>query len=206
MPKYTLTYFNGRGRGEVARLLFAAAGVEYKDVRVEMAEWPALKAKTLPFHCLPTLDVEGGPRLGQSYAINRYLANEFGFAGKNAVEKAQVDMVADAMVDLVPDLAKILFTPEDKKAEVTKETLEKKLPPALENVERILSENNGGKAYLVGSSLSWADLVLLGFADSVEALDKDFMKKFAKLAALVDRLRQEPKIKKWRESRPESPF
>ncbi len=42
-PKYTLHYFNVRGRGEFIRLIFAAAGVQYEDHRIEQADWPALK-------------------------------------------------------------------------------------------------------------------------------------------------------------------
>jgi glutathione S-transferase len=43
MLKETLTYFNARGRAEVARLCLAAAGIKYEDVRVEQADWPTLK-------------------------------------------------------------------------------------------------------------------------------------------------------------------
>lgn len=45
MATYKLTYFNGRGRAEVARLLFAAADVTYEDVRIDAAkgEWAKLK-------------------------------------------------------------------------------------------------------------------------------------------------------------------
>ena len=40
MPKYTLWYFNFRARAELARLLFAIAGVEYEDERTTVAqEW-----------------------------------------------------------------------------------------------------------------------------------------------------------------------
>ena len=38
-----LIYFNGRGRGEPARLVLAQAGVEYEDERIEFSEWPDLK-------------------------------------------------------------------------------------------------------------------------------------------------------------------
>ena len=44
MPTYKLTYFNGRGRAEITRLIFAAAGVPYEDVRIEKEAWPAVKA------------------------------------------------------------------------------------------------------------------------------------------------------------------
>ena len=40
---YKLTYFNGRGRAEVARLCLAAAGVKFTDNRIEQSDWPAYK-------------------------------------------------------------------------------------------------------------------------------------------------------------------
>jgi len=43
MPTYKLTYFNGKGRAETTRLVFAAAGIKYEDKRVEKADWGALK-------------------------------------------------------------------------------------------------------------------------------------------------------------------
>lgn len=38
-----LTYFDGRGRAEMARLLLANAGVKYDDVRVGGEKWQELK-------------------------------------------------------------------------------------------------------------------------------------------------------------------
>ena len=43
MPNYKLTYFNVKGRAEVIRLIFAAAGVEYEDIRLTTEEWVAMK-------------------------------------------------------------------------------------------------------------------------------------------------------------------
>ena len=48
MPSYKLTYFDGRGRAEISRLIFAAAGVEYTDERVK--DWPAGKDRKLVFN------------------------------------------------------------------------------------------------------------------------------------------------------------
>ena len=45
MPSYKLTYFNGRGRAEVSRLIFTVAGVEFTDDRV--ANWPTGKEGNL---------------------------------------------------------------------------------------------------------------------------------------------------------------
>ena len=47
MPSYKLHYFDARGYGEMIRLVFAEAGVEYEDVRYSREEWPKHKPGTL---------------------------------------------------------------------------------------------------------------------------------------------------------------
>ena len=37
--KFKLTYFNGRGRGELSRLILAQAGIDYEDHRIGFDEW-----------------------------------------------------------------------------------------------------------------------------------------------------------------------
>lgn len=44
METYKLTYFDGMGRGEVARLIFALAGQKYVDKRITFEEWSKCKA------------------------------------------------------------------------------------------------------------------------------------------------------------------
>lgn len=46
---YKLSYFNKRGGGEIIRLVFEAANVDYEDNRLEKAEW--LKIKKGIFYC-----------------------------------------------------------------------------------------------------------------------------------------------------------
>ncbi|CAF0861837.1 unnamed protein product [Adineta steineri] len=91
MPSYKLTYFNGRGRAEISRLIFAAAGQKYEDIRIEREQWPALKPKT-PLGQMPVLEVDG-VELPQSAAIARFLAKQFHLAGKDNLEQAEVDAI-----------------------------------------------------------------------------------------------------------------
>lgn len=44
MPKtYKLMYFDGRGRAELIRLIFAAANTKYEDIRIDVMSWPGLR-------------------------------------------------------------------------------------------------------------------------------------------------------------------
>jgi len=43
MTKFKLSYFDLYGRGELIRLVFAAAKVEFEDHRFSFEEWPKIK-------------------------------------------------------------------------------------------------------------------------------------------------------------------
>lgn len=44
MAPYKLVYFNARGRAEPIRLIFAYAGQQYEDVRLDGADWGGYKS------------------------------------------------------------------------------------------------------------------------------------------------------------------
>lgn len=48
MPRFRYIYFDIKGRGELVRLVFVAAGVQFEDVRISWSQWPALKPSALP--------------------------------------------------------------------------------------------------------------------------------------------------------------
>ena len=125
--QYALIYFDGPGRAEIARLLFAQAGVLYDDQRITYEDWPKWKPskylKTIrkliiqhilkhddfecscfwpgmPFGQLPILRVSKN-HLAQSNTIYRYLAKEFGLAGKDDLESGLCDGIVDAVRDVV---------------------------------------------------------------------------------------------------------
>lgn len=60
MAKYTLTYFNGKGRAEPIRLAFAIGHIEYKDERIKFEDWGKLKMSGFAkFSSLPVLEFDG---------------------------------------------------------------------------------------------------------------------------------------------------
>ena len=98
MPMVKLVYFDAEARGEVARILLAAGNIDYEDSRISFAEWPKYKAST-PFGQIPVLHWDG-EELGQSWAINKFIAIKVGWAGETDLEFVQADMVACHTEDL----------------------------------------------------------------------------------------------------------
>ncbi|PIO71456.1 glutathione S-transferase protein [Teladorsagia circumcincta] len=79
MVQYKLLYLNGRGLGEIIRQV------------------------DTPFGHIPMLEVDG-KQLAQSHAIARYLARQFGYAGKNTWEEALVDSIASQYKDYIEEV------------------------------------------------------------------------------------------------------
>ena len=78
MSKPRLVYFDFAGsRGEECRIALHLAGIDFEDVRIQRADWPAMKAGT-PFGSLPVLEIPGKPALAQSNAILNFIAAQHG--------------------------------------------------------------------------------------------------------------------------------
>ena len=158
MAMYELTYFDGRGLGEVSRLIFAATGTQFKDTRLPIAfnapgtppTWPefqALKATgVLPYGQVPTLVVDGGAPIAQSKAIERYLAHALGIAG-SGLAAARLDSVCEAVADI------------KTKYNAAKENAEKKAAFMVEAAALLASIAAQREAAGI-ASVTYADIVL----------------------------------------------
>jgi len=208
MPSYKLTYFNLRARAEVARLLFAAAGVEYEDKRVQGLgeEWKALKPKT-PFGSLPLLEVDGVV-LCQSNTIARFLAERFGFMGSNDLENAQINIVVDCVNDILLAHSKLIYMKDQtQKATETQKFQDEILPIHLTNLQKMLNANEGGSGFFVGAKVSVADISVYHCIDTLEKLGTVIeWDKFSNLQGLTKRVASIPKIRTWLDNRPDNPF
>jgi len=194
-----LTYFYGKGRAEISRLILAFAGAEYEDNRITYEEFQDLKPY-LSYSQVPRLEYKGDV-IYQSRAIARFLANEFGLAGRNNTEKAQADEVVDAVVDLQNAAYTVFFEKDEKvKAEKTKKVFGETLPTGLKNLEKCLVRR-GGK-HFVGSDFTWADLSLVMLVDFLANQNDNILESLPKLSALVERTKAVPNIKKWLKERP----
>ena len=66
MTKPKLTYFDAPvSRGEECRIALHLAGIDFEDVRISAAAWPAMRART-PYGGLPVLELPGRLPLAHS--------------------------------------------------------------------------------------------------------------------------------------------
>jgi prostaglandin-H2 D-isomerase / glutathione transferase len=199
-----LTYFNGRGRAELARLIFAAAGQPYEDVRVTSLQ--ELKASgKLPFDQVPTLEVDGVV-YAQSAAINRYLARRYGLMGSTPEEALHIDMLYEGVIDMRTQQNSIPKAPEDVKVAETDKFAKETLPRWFGYYERQLAANHGGDGFLVGDRLSLADLALTNFVYLVLSAFPKALETAPKLAAHYKRISEHSGVAEWLKKRPETPW
>ncbi|CAH1247069.1 HPGDS [Branchiostoma lanceolatum] len=199
-PKYKLTYFDARGRGEPTRLIFAAAGVEFEDKRLTFEEWPAIKPTT-PMGGLPLLEVDG-VTLCQSLAIARFAARDVGLAGKSNLEQAQADMFVDEISELLPKMAGLFF----EKDEAAKAEKQKEVEELIVKTYTILEKLSGSAGYLVGNRLLWCDLIFFNIASNVENLKPGTVQNYPKLAKSYENVKLNSRIAAYLAKRKETPF
>uniref|UniRef100_A0A1I7TDA6 glutathione transferase n=1 Tax=Caenorhabditis tropicalis TaxID=1561998 RepID=A0A1I7TDA6_9PELO len=198
MPSYKLSYFDVRALAEPSRIIFALFDVPYEDNRVSVEEWSEMKRKT-PFGQLPVLEVDG-IEIGQSMSITRYLARKFGIAGKTPEEEAIADSIVDQYRDFIfffRQFTSSVFYGKDTDEinTIRIEVVEPARDAFLSIINRFLNGSKSG--FLVGDSLTWADIVI---ADNLTSLHKneflDFQKE-KKLEEFYNKIHSIPGIKEY---------
>ncbi|XP_057614720.1 armadillo repeat-containing protein 10 isoform X1 [Chionomys nivalis] len=191
MPPYPIVYFPVRGRCEALRILLADQDQSWKEEVVFIDTWmKGLLKSTCLYGQLPKFQ-DGDLTLYQSNAILRHLGRSLGLYGKDQKEAALVDMVNDGVEDLRLKYITLIYT----KYEEGKDDYVKALPGHLKPFETLLSQNRGGKAFIVGDQISFADYNLLDLLLIHQVLAPGCLDNFPLLSAYVARLSARPKIK-----------
>ncbi|CAF4091432.1 unnamed protein product [Adineta steineri] len=200
MPIYKLYYFDLRGRAEISRLIFAAAGEKYQDIRYKREEFPQHKSE-MPLGQIPVLEVDG-VKLPQSISIARYLAKEFQLAGKDNLEQAKVDAVVDTVTDFV-----VSYFPIHMKADETtkKEALNEQSLKLFKNLQT-LQELYQGNDFLVGNHLTYADLWFYDITETVLGVDSTILDKYPNLTKVRQSVENDTKVAAYLKDRPKLPF
>eukprot|EP01132_Coremiostelium_polycephalum_P006681 gene6681-8265_t len=191
----TLTYFNGQGKGEIIRLIFAYTKTKFNDNRVN--EISDELRKELPYGQLPVYR-DGDLYIAQSIAIARYVAEKTGLQGKTPQQKAVIDEVVDSFGDVVSGY----FQSRNDEVKLTNFKTNT-IPKFVGAWEKKLSATK----YIAGDNFTWGDIVVahgyaylefLGFGDNV--------KSFTKVAALTKEFFANKQVADYVATRPESKF
>ncbi|KAI9979781.1 hypothetical protein PInf_000547 [Phytophthora infestans] len=180
-PQIKLTYFDGKGRAELSRLIFSYAEIAFTDDRITHSDFAALKP-TLPLGQVPVLELDGTV-YGQSMAIARYAAKIAGLYPSDATEALKVDVFSCSLEDLEGPIVDFMLKTSDEteKAQKKKVFVEEMVPKYFAALEKMLS---------------LADLQFLDFVDNkLKWAFPDFkVDGFPKLTALLSNVKAEPKI------------
>ncbi|XP_040495468.1 glutathione S-transferase P-like isoform X4 [Ursus maritimus] len=182
VPPYTIVYFPTRGRCEAMRMLLADQGQSWKEEVVTKETWlqGPLKASCL-YGQLPKFQ-DGDLTLYQSNAILRHLGRTFGLYGRHGREAALVDMVNDGVEDVRRRCSWLIHHGDE-------------LPGHLKPFETLLTQNQGGQAFIVGDQISFADYNLLDLLLNHQVLAPGCLDSQPLLLAYVARLSARPKLK-----------
>ncbi|CAF0869000.1 unnamed protein product [Rotaria sordida] len=205
MSAYRLNYFNGRGRAEVSRLIFAAVGQKFEDIRYEQNEWPLYKNQ-MPLGQMPVLEFEG-VKLPQSLAIARFLAKQFQLAGRDNFEQAKVDAVVDTINEVASKFAAVSQEKDEgKKQDGMRKLFTEDIPKNFQNLE-LLGKLYGNRGpFFVGNHLTWADLYFYDAAEKFLQIDGNVLKRYSWLQQNRYEVERQPKISAYLNSRPQTLF
>jgi len=202
---YKLVYFNGRGRGETTRLLFAEAQQKYTDERFDFKDWPTRKATT-PYGQVPVLEVDG-KQLAQRSAIENFVARKLNLHGGNDFEQAKVHEITEACADVFnPFVRSASNKDEAAKKSGLEEFFKTTLPTNAGALEAVLKSNGGGDGYFVGHNVTLADIRFYADFAAILGANATALDATPKLKALHARVAARPHIAAWLTARPQTPF
>ena len=204
MPHYKLNYFDARGFGEAARIIFHYAGQEFEDNRFTHEQWPEIKPKSQTGKA-PWLEVDG-EHIYESTALTRYLGHTFGLAGKDAMENAQIDSIVDTYKDFLNDARPYLMVKAGR-GEGNLDELKPKYEESCQRwytyLQKRLDKVGSG---FIASKLSWGDFFLAEGIKTAQNFDDQIEKKYPKIVEYKTRVHSQPKVKEYIQKRPDSIF
>jgi len=200
-----MTYFDGRGRGEILRLILAKGGKKYEDVRITFDQWPDLKPQT-PFGGLPMLEFNG-KKFGQGLALALYLARENGLYGANNLENLMIDQILMCREDILVPEAKVKFEKDEKaRADLLKGLVDATYPKFLGFFNNVIKENPAKSGFAVGKKISLADLIIFDVTQWISDMKPEVMAPYAELKACNAKVAATPGIKEYLATRKVTPF
>ena len=198
MAKPRLIYFDAPvSRGEECRLALHLAGIDFEDVRIKGADWPAMKEQ-MPYGALPVLELPGKPPLAQSNAILVMIGRQHGLHPSDDFDAARHEGMMQHVEDLRGAVGPTIRMSEPEK-KAARERLVADYVPAW---ARYAEKNIPGEPFFGGAKLNVVDLKLhmavRWFAGGkVDYIPSTIFAGYPRLVRVHDAVRDHPGVKSW---------
>ena len=198
MSKPRLTYFDAPvSRGEECRLALHLAGVDFEDVRIKLADWPALKEQT-PYGSLPVLELPGRGTFAHTNAILVLIGRRHGLHPADDFEAARHEGMMAHVEDLRARVSPTLRMAEPEKKAAREALVADYLPAWARAAERnIVSAPffGGEKIHVVDLKIHLAVRWFIG--GKVDYIPATIFADFPKLMGVHDAVRDHAGVKSW---------
>ena len=201
-PSLKLTYFDMRGRAEIARLAFTIGDIPFDDERFPRDQWRTLKAST-PFGQVPFLSIDGGDHIAQSHGINRYAGTLAGlYPASDPVAALRVDQIYFYIEDIYSKVMPTFREADpEKKAAIRATLASETFPDMFSRLDKVIA-NHGGEKWAVGDSMSIADLAVYTFFGTIktgwlDGIPSDLPDKYNNIMRVFSNVGKHPKVEAW---------
>jgi glutathione S-transferase len=198
MSKPRLTYFDAPvSRGEECRLALHLAGVDFEDVRIKPADWPALKEQ-MPYGSLPVLELPGRGTFAHSNAILVLIGRRHGLHPVDDFEAARHQGMMEHVEDLRGKVSPTLWMPEAEKKAAREALVANYLPAWARAAERNIVAApffGGDKIHVVDLKIHMAVRWFIG--GKVDYVPATIFADYPKLMGVHDAVRDHPGVKSW---------
>ncbi|KAE9548933.1 hypothetical protein FO519_007860 [Halicephalobus sp. NKZ332] len=212
-PRYKLTFFSAKGMAEMSRLILAYVGEPFIDNRISFEQWKENKDGLL-FRQLPILEFDG-QSLCHSVAIARYLAKQYGLAGKTLFEQAEVDGIMEVVMNLITSLKPCIFSlikkrhPEINTSTFCEEPISESATLVINKYLPILEHYASKKTlhgFLSPGGLTFADFGVAVCFEILENLHPDGLEPYSSLRTLKNKVHGLPQLQQYLKTRPKTVF
>jgi prostaglandin-H2 D-isomerase / glutathione transferase len=193
-----LIYFDAPvSRGEECRLALHLAGIEFEDVRIKGADWPALKSE-MPYGALPVLELPGCSPLAHSNAILVMIGRQHGLHPSDDFDAARHEGMMQHVEDLRGVVGPTIRMSEPEKKAARESIVESYLPAWARSAEK----NIPGGPFFGGATLHVVDLKLhmavrWFIGGKVDYIPATIFADYPKLMRVHDAVRDHAGVKSW---------
>jgi prostaglandin-H2 D-isomerase / glutathione transferase len=198
MSKPKLIYFDAPvSRGEECRLALHLANVDFEDVRIKSADWPAMKERT-PYGAVPVLELPGRPALAQSNAILVLIGRRHGLHPADDIEAARHEGMMQHVEDLRAAVSPTLRMGDAEKRDAREALVAGFLPAWGRAAERNITAGpffGGEKIHVVDLKIHMAVRWFSG--GTVDHVPATIFASYPKLIGVHDAVRDHAGVRSW---------